>query len=324
MIHIDWHNIDNFTSLPISYRFIDRATIEEGKKIEGVKAVSSLDWYFQMHFPGNPMMPGVFFVEMMKQNSELLISSMEDYQGKHFKLHSCYNMRIFCEVRPGAILMTQVFLVQKGNAFLDFSGIVYEIDSKSNFQHKICSMDFCLAENIKADVENKSDKIIHEVLDAKIEENDRTRMKFLDYRDLEQYIADPLPYRFVDKVNIFEKKLAISLNNISSQDWYFNFCDEKNYNLPIAFMMETLMQTGVFIVTTIYENNFRLMLFNSCKKFRLYRQPHIGESIENIVKLMMYRNGVAKYKGVSRCGDEIVSSMEWILVAPDDMIPVRR
>lgn len=61
--------------LPHRYPFlmIDRAEdFVSGKSITGIKAVSANEPYFQGHFPGNPVMPGVLLIEAMGQAGALL------------------------------------------------------------------------------------------------------------------------------------------------------------------------------------------------------------------------------------------------------------
>ena len=56
--------------LPHRYPFllIDRITeIELGKNIVGIKNVTANEPFFQGHFPGNPIMPGVLIIEAMAQ-----------------------------------------------------------------------------------------------------------------------------------------------------------------------------------------------------------------------------------------------------------------
>ena len=56
--------------LPHRYPFllVDRITeLEPGKRVVGIKNVSSNEPFFQGHFPGNPIMPGVLIIEAMAQ-----------------------------------------------------------------------------------------------------------------------------------------------------------------------------------------------------------------------------------------------------------------
>ncbi len=54
---------------------------EDGKKITGLKNVTANEQFFQGHFPGAPVMPGVLIVEAMAQCSALLgLREMSDEQ----------------------------------------------------------------------------------------------------------------------------------------------------------------------------------------------------------------------------------------------------
>ena len=64
-----------FNYLPHRYPFllIDRViSCEIGKSIVAIKNVSSNEPYFQGHFPGNPVMPGVMIVESLAQAAGIL------------------------------------------------------------------------------------------------------------------------------------------------------------------------------------------------------------------------------------------------------------
>ena len=61
--------------LPHRYPFllVDRIIeLEEGKRVVGIKNVTANEPFFQGHFPGNPIMPGVLIVEAMAQVGGIL------------------------------------------------------------------------------------------------------------------------------------------------------------------------------------------------------------------------------------------------------------
>ncbi len=61
--------------LPHRYPFllVDRITeLEPGKSVVGLKNVTSNEPFFQGHFPGNPIMPGVIIIEAMAQTGGIL------------------------------------------------------------------------------------------------------------------------------------------------------------------------------------------------------------------------------------------------------------
>ncbi len=72
--------------LPHRYPFllIDRILeLEQGKRIVGIKNVTINESFFQGHFPGNPIMPGVLILEAMAQIGGILaIKSTASLEGK--------------------------------------------------------------------------------------------------------------------------------------------------------------------------------------------------------------------------------------------------
>jgi len=72
--------------LPHRYPFllVDRITeLEPGKRVVGIKNVSGNEPFFQGHFPGNPIMPGVLIIEAMAQVAGIMGRfSARDTMGK--------------------------------------------------------------------------------------------------------------------------------------------------------------------------------------------------------------------------------------------------
>lgn len=102
--------------------------IEPGKRIVGIKNVSINEPYFQGHFPGHPIMPGVLIVEAMAQvGGMLLIDQFDDPESKIVYFMAIDGVKFRRPVLPGDQLRCEVDLIQlrgrtcrmKGHAYVD-------------------------------------------------------------------------------------------------------------------------------------------------------------------------------------------------------------
>jgi len=101
--------------LPHRYPFlmVDRIlSIEGDRRALGVKNVSINEPFFQGHWPGQPVMPGVMILEAMAQLSGILLSRRLEHAGKIAVLLSMDKVKIRRMVRPGDQLMLEAEAVR--------------------------------------------------------------------------------------------------------------------------------------------------------------------------------------------------------------------
>jgi 3-hydroxyacyl-[acyl-carrier-protein] dehydratase len=104
-------NIDIQNIIPHRYPFllVDKIVeIEYGKRAVGIKNITVNEPFFQGHFPGNPIMPGVLIVEAMAQVGAVSILGMEQNKGKLAVFAGIDNMRFRKQVVPGDTLRMEV------------------------------------------------------------------------------------------------------------------------------------------------------------------------------------------------------------------------
>ncbi len=71
--------------IPHRYPFllVDKITeLEEGKSAVGYKNVTVNEYFFNGHFPEEPVMPGVLIIEALAQVGAVAILSKEEFKGK--------------------------------------------------------------------------------------------------------------------------------------------------------------------------------------------------------------------------------------------------
>jgi UDP-3-O-[3-hydroxymyristoyl] N-acetylglucosamine deacetylase/3-hydroxyacyl-[acyl-carrier-protein] dehydratase len=119
--------------LPHRYPFllVDRIVeIEERKRVVGIKNVTINEPFFQGHFPGHPVMPGVLIVEAMAQTGGmLLLGNLGDPQQKVVYFMSLDNVKFRQPVRPGDQLRFELDLIQVRGSVCKMRGVA-RVDGK--------------------------------------------------------------------------------------------------------------------------------------------------------------------------------------------------
>jgi len=117
--------------LPHRYPFllVDKITEVEGDTwIKGIKNVSFNEQFFQGHFPGTPIMPGVLIVEAMAQVSGLLFAQRLEHTGKLAVLLSMDGVKLRKSVVPGdqLVLTAETVKIRKRTAQCQCKAMVGE------------------------------------------------------------------------------------------------------------------------------------------------------------------------------------------------------
>lgn len=109
----------NFTDilniLPHRYPFllVDKILeLEPGQRAVGLKNVSGNEPFFQGHFPGHPVMPGVLIVEALAQTGAVALLSTPDLTGKLAYFAGIDKCRFRQPVVPGDQLRLEVTLTK--------------------------------------------------------------------------------------------------------------------------------------------------------------------------------------------------------------------
>jgi 3-hydroxyacyl-[acyl-carrier-protein] dehydratase len=111
--------------LPHRYPFllVDRIIdIEPGIKAVGIKNVTINEEFFQGHFPGHPVMPGVLIIEALAQVAGVLAFRSGASEGRSVYFMSIEKAKFRKPVVPGDQLRLEISVLQQRGNVWKFSG----------------------------------------------------------------------------------------------------------------------------------------------------------------------------------------------------------
>ena len=119
--------IENYQQNRDPYLMIDHATeVIPGVSSAGYKKLTKKEWFFKVHWPSDPNMPGMLQVEAMVQMSSLAILTLPGNKGKILYLVNATNLKfkkklylgIFLKLRLKLFLLKEVWQNVKGLVML--------------------------------------------------------------------------------------------------------------------------------------------------------------------------------------------------------------
>ena len=98
------------------FLLVDRIVEEDRERgyIRGEKAVTATEWYFQGHFPGMPVMPGVLQVEALAQTMAVYVARTEGFGSRMGLFAAIDEVRFKRIVQPGDRLSLEITMEKLG------------------------------------------------------------------------------------------------------------------------------------------------------------------------------------------------------------------
>jgi 3-hydroxyacyl-[acyl-carrier-protein] dehydratase len=87
------------------------------KRIVAIKAVTATEWFFQGHFPGLPVMPGVLQVEALAQTMAVYVARQPGFGDRIGLFAGIDEVRFKRVVQPGDVLRLEITMEKLGSRF---------------------------------------------------------------------------------------------------------------------------------------------------------------------------------------------------------------
>ena len=124
---LDKNQILKFQQNRDPYLMIDSATkVVPGKSAKGFKELSKNEWFFQVHWPDDPNMPGMLQVEALVQMASLSILTLPNNKGKIMYLTSADKLSFKKKIIPNSKfeIVTEVIMWKRGMGKFKGTGLV--------------------------------------------------------------------------------------------------------------------------------------------------------------------------------------------------------
>lgn len=114
---LSFNEIAKLLNQKAPFVFVDKVLeIEKGKGIVAIKNISAGENFAALHFPGNPVYPGVYIIESVAQTASILFSYSQDEEkedeNQFLALGGVQNFRFLQVVRPGDTMKIELEIVK--------------------------------------------------------------------------------------------------------------------------------------------------------------------------------------------------------------------
>ena len=121
----DWHDLVNDPEIDIEIVEMDE------EHVIGLLHLTGDEFFFQGHFPGNPIMPAVFRLEALAQAGGVALLSMPEFKGKTAVYTGIDKAKFRAMAKPGDTLRLEVHFTKRRGPMAVAEGVAWVGDQKA-------------------------------------------------------------------------------------------------------------------------------------------------------------------------------------------------
>ncbi len=286
--------------LPFGYPFllIDRAEVGENS-VKAVKNLTNNEEFFQGHFPGEPIMPGVLQVEAMLQTAGLLLAQKCGCENCIPHMTAMKKVKFRKPVLPGDQLYIEIEGVEFVEKSLTVNAKAYVGDALAS--QAVLTLDCADGSTISTPTQ---------LLAAPVICDESTPYEpAISGEDIKKVIPHRYPFLLIDRIMAHntEKQEIIGIKNISINEPLFAGAAEGYNVLPNSLQMEIAAQLGCYFMLIDPENAGKIGYFMAIDEATFYHPVLPGDQLSVSISLAGSRGRFGKGNAKLYVGDKLVT-----------------
>ena len=281
---------------------LDRAEIESREKLTGLKVMTVNEEFFNGHFPGHPIMPGVLQIEAMKQLAELS-ARPELARSADEDIHIAKMERV--KFRKPVI---------PGDRIRVTAELVGETETTRQFRTRVC-----LGEDVASEaLMTLAMRTIPDptALPPAALEYDRTDDVPMNLAKLKELMPHRFPFLFIDYLAKQDGENMIAIKNITVNDSFFRNAPD-NMAVPESILCEMAAQSGCATVLARPENAGKIAVFMAIEDMESLAPIVPGDQVVIHINLPPSKSRFGKGNGYGEVDGKVVFKISLMFAVVD-------